>query len=223
MAIEPNDRVVEIGPGRGALTYGLASRTKLLTLIELDRDLVKSLNAQFPGATILAEDVMKVPLELFDETRVVGNLPYNISTPILDRMSLTTNVVDMHFMLQREVADRLTASPGTKDWGRLSVIAQYHWKIEVVMDIDASVFDPVPAVESAFVYLQPRENDFLASDYGCFTNVLRTAFAQRRKTLRNSLKSYNVDWDQTTVDPSSRADQVSLKDFVALANHLSNS
>ncbi|MCE2407101.1 MAG: ribosomal RNA small subunit methyltransferase A, partial [Pseudomonadales bacterium] len=151
ISVQQDDRVIEIGPGRGVLTDRLSKATTNLTLIELDRDLATLLRKRFPDTDLRSIDVLDVPLETFAEHRVVGNLPYNISTPLLIRLFKEPRIVDMHFMLQREVALRLAASPGEKAWGRLSVMAQYRCLIEPLFDVPAHSFRPVPKVESMFV------------------------------------------------------------------------
>ncbi len=191
-----------------------------MTLIELDRDLIASLRDRFPHAEIIASDVLTVPLDAFARRRVVGNLPYNISTPLLMRLLNEPSIVDMHFMLQREVAIRLTASPGTKAWGRLSVMAQYGHQIEALFDVGADAFRPKPKVESTFVRLQPMAPPYIASVFETFADLVRAAFLQRRKKLANSLASYRIDWVRLGLDSDMRADHASIADYVNMANSI---
>lgn len=139
------------------------------------------------------------------------------------RLLQVSNVIDMHFMLQREVALRLAASPGEKAWGRLSVMVQYHCGVEPLFSVAATAFKPVPKVESMFVRLRPATGQTKAASYEIFTDVVRTAFSQRRKTLFNSLKTFEINWSELTVDGSMRADHAAVGDYVNVANQLSAS
>ena len=221
LAIQLNDRFVEIGPGRGALTRDLATATAELTLIELDRDFADNLQLRFPDAELHTMDVLDVPLDTFAACRVVGNLPYNISTPLLLYLLEEPRIVDMHFMLQKEVALRLAAVPGEKAWGRLSVIAQYRCHIEPLFTVPASSFRPAPKVESMFVRFKPFVLKHAAKDFQTYSAVVKTAFSQRRKTLANSLSSYPIDWEVLGLDSRMRADHASVNDYVSIANHVS--
>ena len=212
--------MIEIGPGRGALTTDLAMATSNLTLIEIDRDLATDLQARFTNVELHSMDVLDVPLESFAECRVVGNLPYNISTPLLIRLLAEPRIVDMHFMLQTEVAMRLAASPGEKAWGRLSVMAQYRSHIEPLFAVPADSFRPVPKVESMFVRFTPITPKYVANDFQTYSNVVKTAFSQRRKTLSNSLSSYRIAWDELELDSHMRADHASVDDYVHIANYV---
>ena len=218
MAVQDDDQVLEIGPGRGALTEELVNRTQNLILIEIDRDLVAHLQRKWPNATTIAEDVLKLDAGIFQEQRVVGNLPYNISTPLISRLLSISHIVDMHFMLQREVADRLVAFPETKDYGRLSVMAQYQCRIEKLFDVTASSFSPPPQVQSSFIYLQHRKYATQAKNEMVFTQVVKSAFAHRRKTIGNALRNLDINWDRTPVQPSQRPEEISIDDFVSLSN-----
>ena len=153
--------------------------------------------------------------------RIVGNLPYNISTPLLLRLlELLPDVRDLHFLLQKEVVDRLDAAPGSKDWGRLSILAQYGATVEPLFDVGHEHFRPPPKVISTFVRITPRTSPLPMRSRDAFVTVLRSAFQQRRKTLRNALQSLGMDWDRVDVDPGSRADAVDLAGYVDLANLL---
>lgn len=189
-----------------------------MTLIELDRDLAAELQQKIAGAFWLVQDVLTVPIHQFTRQRVVGNLPYNISTPLLARLFEQPCIQDMHFMLQKEVGHRLTATAGTKDWGRLSVMAQYRWQIDPVLDVPATAFRPVPKVDSMFLRFLPIQFRPQVEDIRVFQSVIREAFSQRRKTLTNSLSNYNIRWDEIPVDKKLRADHLSVQDYVVLAN-----
>ena len=212
--------MVEIGPGRGALTNALVKAASHLTLIELDRDFAKDLQARFPLAELHSVDVLDVPLNSFVGHRVVGNLPYNISTPLLLRLLEEPRIVDMHFMLQKEVALRLAASPGEKAWGRLTVMAQYRCQIEPLFTVSPDSFRPAPKVESMFVRITPIAPAQAVNDFPTYSEVVRTAFSQRRKTLANSLSRYQIAWEKLGLDSRMRADHASVNDYVSIANHI---
>jgi 16S rRNA (adenine1518-N6/adenine1519-N6)-dimethyltransferase len=221
--LQPDDRLLEIGPGLGALTehlYGTASRYRA---VEIDRDLVPFLKARFADLELINADILKVDLsEVLDGApgwRVVGNLPYNISTPLLlSLLGHLPRIRDMHFMLQREVAARLAAGPGTKAWGRISVLVQYHCEVELLFDVAPDSFEPPPKVWSSVLRLAPRRQTLHLNDPSALERVLRQAFSQRRKRLSNALQSIEPDWVRAGVDPGRRADDLSVADFVALAN-----
>ena len=212
--------MVEIGPGRGALTNALVKAASHLTLIELDRDFAKDLQARFPLAELHSVDVLDVPLNSFVGHRVVGNLPYNISTPLLLRLVEEPRIVDMHFMLQKEVALRLAASPGEKAWGRLTVMVQYRCQIEPLFTVSPDSFRPAPKVESMFVRITPIAPAQAVNDFPTYSEVVRTAFSQRRKTLANSLSRYQIAWEKLGLDSRMRADHASVNDYVSIANHI---
>jgi 16S rRNA (adenine1518-N6/adenine1519-N6)-dimethyltransferase len=193
----PGERLVEIGPGQGALTQPLLDAADGLEVIELDRDLIPGLRVQFfnyPGFVIHEGDALKYDFaELRGDgapLRVVGNLPYNISTPlIIHLLGAGSAVADMHFMLQKEVVERMAAEPGGSDWGRLSVMAQYYCQVEQLFTVPPEAFVPSPAVESAIVRLTPHaELPHVADDPTLLFELVKQAFGQRRKTLRNNLK-----------------------------------
>ena len=226
MAIKPDDRVLEIGPGRGALTSHLLSETDQLDAVEIDRDLVPILSAQFPALKLINADILNVDLhELFHRpTRVVGNLPYNISSPLLLKLADFAKThpdrfVDGHFMLQKEMAERMSAQPGTKAWGRLSVIMQLTFSVDHLFDVAPESFDPPPKVWSSVIRVAPSDTVAKVSpvEMAAIDEVLRNAFAQRRKRLANALKTLNIDWSLVDVSPDVRADDVTLSQYVALA------
>ncbi len=218
----PSDRLLEIGPGRGELTEFLHAVPSRYRAIEIDRDLAPLLRARFPGLELIVADVLKFDFsELAGHApwRVAGNLPYNISTPLLARlMAARAHLQDMHFMLQKELAERVNAAPATRNWGRLSVLVQYHCEVELLFDVQPSSFTPPPRVLSSLVRLLPRARLLPLRDSACLDLVLRTAFSARRKRLGNALRSIAVDWDQAAVDTAARPDQLGVADFVRIAN-----
>lgn len=224
------DNLVEIGPGRGALTGALLAATGHLQVVELDRDLARWLEEQFaadPGFRVHSGDALKfdfTSLAAAGPLRVVGNLPYNISTPLLFHLLKYARLItDMHFMLQKEVVERLAAPPGGKSYGRLSVVVQYHCQVESLFPVSPQAFRPAPRVDSAVVRLLPlREPVVEARDPAFFHQVVSIAFQQRRKTLRNSLKSLagSADPARTSIDLSLRPEVLSVADFVQLSNEL---
>ena len=221
MAYGRHDPVLEIGPGEGALTHHLIAASDDVTVVEIDRDLVALLKRRFPGLRIIEADVLHLDLAplLVPGRRIVGNLPYNISTPLLLRLlEMLGGIRDVHFLLQKEVVDRLAASPGSKEWGRLSVLAQYGAHVEPLFDVGPESFRPPPKVTSTFVRITPRASPLPMRSRDTFGAVLRAAFQQRRKTLRNALQSLDIDWDLVDVDPSMRPDAVDLAGYVNIAN-----
>jgi 16S rRNA (adenine1518-N6/adenine1519-N6)-dimethyltransferase len=233
----PNDHLLEIGPGRGALTAYLAREVCTpeaagrFVAVEIDRDLVPELQARFRGVEFINADILRVDLgALFAPPstatpdtpaqrgwRVVGNLPYNISTPLLVLlMQHLPHIRDMHFMLQREVADRLSATPGTKAWGRIAVLVQYLCSVEKLFDVPPGSFRPPPRVWSAVTRLTPRAAP-PAVEAVALDAVVRAAFSQRRKRLANALQSLDIDWHASGVEPGKRADAVSVEEYLALA------
>jgi 16S rRNA (adenine1518-N6/adenine1519-N6)-dimethyltransferase len=224
----PGQRLVEIGPGEGALTMPLLEHGGRLTVIELDRDLAARLAAR-PEAqhqlTVLQGDALKLDLAGLaapgERLRLVGNLPYNVSTPLLFRFIAQAGVIDdMHFMLQREVVERMAAPPGSKTYGRLSVMLAAACRIEALFDIGPGAFRPPPQVWSSFVRLEPwRKPPFTIADGARFAEVVRRAFGQRRKTLRNALAGL-VDEDAIRAagcDPGARAETLPAEAFARLA------
>ena len=229
-AIAPTDDqiVVEIGPGRGALTLPLLDAIQHLHVVELDRDVISRLGHTISAQriTIHAADAMKFDFRSLakdgKKIRVVGNLPYNISTPLLFHLLEQVDCIhDMHFMLQKEVVDRLTAAPSTPDWGRLSVMVQYYCHNDYLFFVPPEAFSPPPRVDSAVVRLTPyAEPPHPVDNFKMFRQLVTQAFSQRRKVISNALKSL-LSADQIRAagaDPSSRPDAVSLSDYVALAN-----
>ncbi|MCH4564122.1 MULTISPECIES: 16S rRNA (adenine(1518)-N(6)/adenine(1519)-N(6))-dimethyltransferase RsmA [Halomonas] len=230
----PGERLVEIGPGQGALTEPLLEAADgQLEVIELDRDLIPGLRVQFfnhPGFVIHEGDALKFDFGALrgagEPLRVVGNLPYNISTPlIMHLLEAGDAVADMHFMLQKEVVDRLAAEPGGADWGRLSVMAQYHCRVDALFVVPPEAFVPRPKVDSAIVRLAPHaERPCRAHDEALLFTLVREAFGQRRKTLRNNLKGRiaAADLEGLGVDPGRRPQTLTVAEFVRIANHLAD-
>lgn len=227
---KPGDHIVEIGPGQGALTLPLLDRHGTLTAIEFDRDLLAPLTtaAQPHGAlTLIHRNVLDVDFTaLADGTpfRLVGNLPYNLSSPILfHALDHAASVIDMHFMLQKEVVERMAAPPGSKVYGRLSVMLQAFCTVTALFAVGPGAFRPPPKVDSAVVRLVPRDPSMIGiQDRARFATVVRAAFGQRRKTLRNALREV-CDADTIIaagIDPQDRAERLSVADFVRLANAL---
>ena len=230
-AINParDDTVVEIGPGLGAITEPLLQRVDHLHVVEIDRDLIARLKKQHPAERLsihegdaLAFDFASVGSKL----RLVGNLPYNISTPLLFHLAdYAENVYDMHFMLQKEVVERMVAEPGDADFGRLSVMLQYRFWLEWLIDVPPESFDPPPKVDSAVVRLIPKPPAELnARRPEKLAAVVQQAFAQRRKMLRNTLKGTLDDagFAALGIVPTLRAEDVPVADYVRIANYLTD-
>ena len=228
---KPQQHFVEIGPGQGALTTNLLPLVKHMDAIEIDRQLIPLLaaNCQSLGQlNILEADALTVDFHQLQTDqrllRVIGNLPYHISTPLLfHTLQYAPIISDMHFMLQKEVVERMTASPGNKIYGRLSVMIQYYCETAWLFQVPATAFYPKPAVESAIVKLVPRPQTMLqAKDTVTFSEIVKAAFGQRRKTLRNSLKNYvtAADWQMLQLDYELRPEQLSVADFVKISNRI---
>lgn len=218
----PGQALVEIGPGLGAMTDPLVARSGKLTVIELDRDLAARLRKR-PELEVVESDVLKVDFPALaaafgQKLRVVGNLPYNISTPILFHLlEVVDQVVDQHFMLQKEVVDRMAAAPGSKDYGRLSVMLQWRYEIESVLDVPPECFDPPPRVDSAIVRMNPLPAP-PGVDAAVLGELVTTAFSQRRKVLRNTLgKWLDARGFSGEVDLTRRAEEVPVSEYLALA------
>ncbi len=226
-----SDHLVEIGPGTGALTSYLLPHCRRLDVIEIDRDLVELLKQKFIGQghlSIYCADALSFDFtqlaEGQDRLKLVGNLPYNISTPLLFHLFAHKQVIDtMLFMLQQEVVDRLAATPGSKRYGRLSVMAQYHCRIEKLATVGPTSFQPPPKVTSSLVRLIPHRVPLVdVGDYACFEKVVAQAFNQRRKTLRNALKYLLTEERLRScgIDPNARAETLPLEAFGCLSRAL---
>ncbi|HEX2566362.1 MAG TPA: 16S rRNA (adenine(1518)-N(6)/adenine(1519)-N(6))-dimethyltransferase RsmA [Burkholderiales bacterium] len=210
----PEERLVEIGPGEGALTTALLERVRALEAIEIDRDLAARLAQRFPGGRLVLHcaDALRFDFSVFAPGfRVVGNLPYNISTPLLFHLAPhAARVRDMHFMLQEEVVDRMVASPSTPAYGRLSVSLQARFVMRKLFTVPRGAFKPPPAVESAVVRLEPLAERLLVDE-----DLLRRAFSARRKTLRNALPE--VDFAAAGIDSGLRPENLSPADYARLS------
>ena len=233
IAPQQSDVMIEIGPGMGAMTQPLLKRLSKLCVIELDKDLVTSLQKN-PQLKVISADVLNVDFAaLADELiskdalngdqrlRVVGNLPYNISTPILFHLLVFVDFIkDQHFMLQKEVVQRMVAAPSTADYGRLSVMLQWRYEMISFLDVEPDAFDPPPRVRSAVVRMIPRQSP-APLELSVFQNLVQVAFSQRRKLLRHTLghwleeRKYSGDFDIKR-----RAEEVSVEEFISLAQQL---
>lgn len=226
-----DDVVVEIGPGQGAITAALAAGAGHLHAVELDRDLVKRLRHQYDAVetvTIHEADALSFDFStLGDRLRIVGNLPYNISTPLLFHLlDFRDRIIDMHFMLQKEVVDRMAAGPGSKTYGRLGIMLGCHLNIESLFDVDRSAFEPPPEVTSAVVRLDPLPpGAFDIADEAILAKIVANAFMKRRKTIRNSLKDHVElsDLEAVGIDSGLRPEQISIAKYIELSNHLAGS
>jgi 16S rRNA (adenine1518-N6/adenine1519-N6)-dimethyltransferase len=226
--LQRNDKVVEIGPGLGALTIPLLNYLEKLYAIEIDRDLQTHLQAlpktkghlQLIDADALTVDFSQWGKDL----RVLGNLPYNISTPlVLHLLNYSESILDMHFMLQKEVVKRLAAQPGTKDYGRLTVMVQYHCEVEFLFEVPPEAFHPKPKVDSAIVVLRPHPIPvYPAVNLHALEQVVAQAFAMRRKTLANNMKPFMnaAQLSELGIDPQARPEQISIRDYVQLTQFL---
>jgi len=230
---DPEDNLVEIGPGMAAITEHLVKHCPSMTLLELDRDLIDYLHKKFqdyPALTIHSGDALQTDFAQFYDgrkLRLVGNLPYNISTPLLFHLlNVRERIKDMHFMLQREVVDRLGATPGDKSYGRLSVMIQYHCRVMPLIPVPPSSFRPAPKVQSAVVRLTPyKELPNPADDMKLLSQVVSLCFQQRRKTLKNCLNSFapHLSQAENSIDLTRRPEQLSVKEFVDLSNSINRS
>jgi 16S rRNA (adenine1518-N6/adenine1519-N6)-dimethyltransferase len=228
-AIRPqaDDAMVEIGPGLGALTTPLAAVLRHLHVIEIDRDIVERLHRAYPPErlSVHAGDVLEFDFSTLPQgLRVVGNLPYNISTPLLFHLAhYAERIRDMHFMLQKEVVERMVARPDGGDYGRLSVMLQYRFDMQLLLEVAPDAFTPPPQVHSAVVRMLPRpQAQLTAASQAGLEQVVRRAFGQRRKTLRNSLAGLLEagDYVMLGIEPGMRAENLAVADFVSISNHL---
>lgn len=225
IAPQKNQHVVEIGPGLGALTYALLPLVEHLDAIEIDRDLIERLTAA-PAAKnklqIYEQDALTFDFTTLGVTplRLIGNLPYNISTPLIFHcLEQIPQIYDMHFMLQKEVVERICTAPNTSEYGRLSVMVQYYCTATSLFTVPATAFRPQPRVESAIIRLVPNAQRALNSAQELvFAQVVKQAFSQRRKTLRNVLKDLisEAEFSQIGIDPQARAQTLRVQDFIAL-------
>ena len=226
---EPGDLMVEIGPGLGALTDPLLKALSHLHVVELDRDIIARLQQRYSPErlTIHGGDALKFDFsQLGERIRVVGNLPYNISTPLLFHLAESASCIhDMHFMLQKEVVERMVAAPSTPEYGRLSVMLQYRYAMEMLFIVPPEAFHPAPKVESAIVRMIPfRELPYPVRDEELFGQIVTAAFGQRRKTIRNTLRNYLAaeDFEKLGIDPGLRAENLSVAEFARIADCIKN-
>jgi 16S rRNA (adenine1518-N6/adenine1519-N6)-dimethyltransferase len=233
LAPKSNDKIVEIGPGKGALTRALLTRVTHLDAVELDRDLIAHLQSEWPADQLTLHNADALKFDFCRLTgdghqlRVIGNLPYNISTPLLFHLLDQAGcIADMVFMLQKEVVQRMIATPGGKDYGRLSVMIQYRCALEKLFDVAPGAFTPPPQVDSSVVRLIPHAAPPVAvDDPEQFSRTVRAAFASRRKTLRNNMRGL-LSAEQMLalgIDPTRRAETLSLAEFAALSNQVAHS
>ena len=228
---EPDDNMVEIGPGLGALTRPLLKRLNHLHVVEIDRDIIARLEHDYPqndpqrrlivhAGDALEFDFAALPAPL----RIVGNLPYNISSPLLFHFAAyAERIKDMHFMLQNEVVERMVAEPSTPEYGRLSVMLQYRFDMEKLLDVPPQSFRPAPKVDSAIVRMIPLPaGEIMVRNEKLFAEIVGAAFGQRRKTLRNTLRGYlnEENFAQLGIDAQLRAENLSVTEFASVANHL---
>ena len=214
-----NDHIIEIGPGKGALTFPLIDYLENIHVIEIDRDLIALLQKKNNiKITIHESDALVFNFDQFKQkVRIVGNLPYNISSPLLFHLlNYRDNIIDMTFMLQKEVVDRIVAPPGSKIYGRISVIMQTFFDTELMFVVPKESFDPQPKIESAILYLKTKKHP-LVQNSKPLEEIVKIAFSQRRKTLKNCLKSV-LNQSQTDIDLSQRAEMLSVENFVTLMN-----
>jgi 16S rRNA (adenine1518-N6/adenine1519-N6)-dimethyltransferase len=238
---EPEDNLVEIGPGLGALTRPLLKRLNHLHVVEIDRDIIARLESDYPQddqkskLTIHAGDALEFDFATLPAPlRIVGNLPYNISSPLLFHFAAyAERIKDMHFMLQNEVVERMVAEPSTPEYGRLSVMLQYRFFMEKLLDVPPESFRPAPKVDSAIVRLIPLPTPapplsqrgvggIFVRNEKLFAAIVRTAFGQRRKTLRNTLRGYldEADFEMLGIDAQLRAENLGVAEFAKVANYL---
>ncbi len=233
-AIDPHleDTLIEIGPGLGALTKPLLKHVAELHVVEIDRDIIKWMKSEYAMPEYASNeliihniDALKFDFStLGNDLRITGNLPYNISTPILFHLlDNLASIKDMHFMLQKEVVERMVAAPSTPAYGRLSVMLQYYLQMEYLITVPPEAFKPAPKVESAFVRCVPYATlPYMAKDTAQFAKIVLAAFSQRRKTIRNTLKPFlNIDdFVKLDIDPQLRAENLGVAEFVTVANYL---
>jgi 16S rRNA (adenine1518-N6/adenine1519-N6)-dimethyltransferase len=228
--LQQNDKVVEIGPGLGALTKPMLRHLNSLTAVEIDRDLQVRLVAMPLAASklnLIAADALTLDYsQLGEHLRIVGNLPYNISTPLLFHLlNYTSSIADMHFMLQKEVVARLAAQPGRKAYGRLTVMVQYYCKVDFLFVVPPQAFRPKPRVDSAVVRLIPYQvSPYPVVDFSVLGQLVAQAFAMRRKTLANNLKPLlsSAQLNDLNIKPDARPEQISVMDYVRITKFIAN-
>ena len=211
------DSFIEIGPGQGAITGGIKNNSKNLTLIEIDKENVAYLkNSLGNEIEIFEEDVLKIDLSFIkNNDRIVGNLPYNIASQIILRfLELNKKISDMHFMVQKEMAEVLTSSPGNKSWNKFAVKVAFFYETEILMDISPEAFDIKPKVDSSLVRFKPINSQ--AFEIKKLFQIIDLSFQSKRKTIFNNLKKHNINWEKLKFDKNLRAEQLSLEDFLEI-------
>ena len=211
------DSFIEIGPGQGAITGSIKNSSKNLTLIEIDKENIAYLKSSLgDGIKIFEEDVLKIDLSFIkNNDRVIGNLPYNIASQIILRfLELNTKIFDMHFMVQKEMAEVLTSSPGNKSWNKFAVKVAFFYETEILLDISPEAFDIKPKVDSSLVRFKPKNSqDF---EIKKLFQIIDLSFQSKRKTIFNNLKKHNINWEKLKFDKNLRAEQLSLQDFLEI-------
>ena len=211
------DNFIEIGPGQGAITKNIKNNSRNLTLIEIDKENVAYLKSSLGNEIkIFEEDVLKIDLSFVkNNDRVIGNLPYNIASQIILRfLELNKKILDMHFMVQKEMAEVITSSPGNKSWNRFAVKVAFFYETEVLMDISPEAFDIKPKVDSSLVRFRPRNTQTF--EIKKLFQIIDLSFQSKRKTIFNNLKKHNVNWEKLKFDKNLRAEQLSLEDFLEI-------
>ena len=211
------DSFIEIGPGQGAITGGIKNNSKNLTLIEVDKENVAYLkNSLGNEVQIFEEDILKIDLSFIENNdRIIGNLPYNIASQIILRfLELNKKISDMHFMVQKEMAEVLTSSPGNKSWNKFAVKVAFFYETEILMDISPEAFDIKPKVDSSLVRFKPINSQ--AFEIKKLFQIIDLSFQSKRKTIFNNLKNHNINWEKLKFDKNLRAEQLSLEDFLEI-------
>ena len=211
------DSFIEIGPGQGAITGSIKNSSQNLTLIEIDKENIAYLKSSLgDGIKIYEEDVLKIDLSFIkNNDRVIGNLPYNIASQIILRfLELNTKIFDMHFMVQKEMAEVLTSSPGNKSWNKFAVKVAFFYETEILLDISPEAFDIKPKVDSSLVRFKPINSQ--AFEIKKLFQIIDLSFQSKRKTIFNNLKKYNVNWEELKFDKNLRAEQLSLENFLEI-------
>ena len=211
------DSFIEIGPGQGAITRDIKNNSKNLTLIEIDKENVVYLkNSLGNEIEIFEEDVLKIDLSFIkNNDRIVGNLPYNVASQIILRfLELNKKISDMHFMVQKEMAEVLTSSPGNKSWNKFAVKVAFFYETEILMDISPEAFDIKPKVDSSLVRFKPINSQ--AFEIKKLFQIIDLSFQSKRKTIFNNLKKHNINWEKLKFDKNLRAEQLSLEDFLEI-------
>ena len=211
------DSFIEIGPGQGAITGSIKNSSQNLTLIEIDKENIAYLKSSLgDGIKIYEEDVLKIDLSFIkNNDRVIGNLPYNIASQIILRfLELNTKIFDMHFMVQKEMAEVLTSSPGNKSWNKFAVKVAFFYETEILLDISPEAFDIKPKVDSSLVRFKPINSQ--AFEIKKLFQIIDLSFQSKRKTIFNNLKKHNINWEKLKFDKNLRAEQLSLENFLEI-------